>query len=474
MRIGGPRLCRWRILGLAAVLLLAGCSSLSVPMNEPLRSTAGNTEYRLLDVNRSGGAESALVLIALSGGGKRSAAFGFGVLRGMQDIVVRPDGRDSSLLDEIDMLAGVSGGAFPAAYFGLHGNKSFATFPDAFLYPDIEAYVWGTFLLPWNWDWLFNPLVGTNDRMTQVYDRLMFHGATFADFYRRGRPQISINATDINFGSPFGFLPQAFDVICSDLSSLPIARAVAASNGLPVLFSPVTLRNYRGPNCPLPSPQPPRSQEAQNDLRTQALLENLDRYADGEQTPWIHLLDGGISDNLALRVLLNDILLLDLHTDRFAAGLLPLRRILVISVDGQSAPNPNWPRQRIVSGIGQIISAVTSTQIGAYNVETLVALESTIEEFVGKLRALRCGQAPVINGHACADVAGKVLRVSLSDYPEPETRARLVAIRTGLTLPREQVDALVSAGETMIGRDAGTIARFLGPRTTTGQMARSQ
>src|SRR5271165_3425467 len=64
-----------RALGAIAVLMLGACSSLSVPMNEPLRSAAGNTEYRLLDVNRLGGAESALVLVALSGGGKRSAAF---------------------------------------------------------------------------------------------------------------------------------------------------------------------------------------------------------------------------------------------------------------------------------------------------------------------------------------------------------------------------------------------------------------
>ena len=64
-------------------------------------------------------------------------------------------------------------------------------------------------------------------------------------------------------------------------------------------------------------------------------------------------------------------------------------------------------------------------------------------------------------------MAAKVLRVSLSDYPDPETRARLVAIRTGLTLPREQVDALVAAGQTMISRDAGTIAAFLRPGTST-------
>ena len=140
-----------------------------------------------------------------------------------------------------------------------------------------------------------------------------------------------------------------------------------------------------------------------------------------------------------------------------------MRRILVISVDGQSAPNPNWPRQRIVSGLGQIISAVTSTQIGAYNLETLIAVESAVDDLVGHLRTLRCRQGPVIEGYPCGDVAGKIMRVSLSDYPDPEMRARLVAIRTGLTLPREQIDELVAAGETMIGRDAATIAAFLGP-----------
>ncbi|MGC2201045.1 MAG: patatin-like phospholipase family protein [Stellaceae bacterium] len=462
-----------RALGATALLMLAACSSLSVPMNEPLHSASGNTEYRLLDVNRLGGAESALVLVALSGGGKRSAAFGHGVLRGMREIRVRPEGKDSALLDEVDLVAGVSGGSFPAAHFGLYGAKSFETFPDEFLYPDIEAYIWGTFVLPWNWDWIFNPLAGTNDRMTWVYDRLMFHGATYADFYRRGRPQVSINATDISFGSPFGFLPQTFDVICSDLSNLPIARAVAASNGFPVLFSPVTLRNYRGPDCPLPPPVSADAwSRAQNDLRTRALLETLYRYSDGQQSPWIHLMDGGISDNLALRVLLNNMLLLDTRVDRFPADLTAVRRILVISVDGQSAPNPNWPRQRIVSGLGQVLSAVSSTQIGAYNIETLIAVQSTVDDLVDKLRVMRCRQAPVIGGFACGDVAGRVLRVSLSDYPDPEQRARLVAIRTGLTLPREQVDALVSAGETMIGRDAETIAGFLEPGPQAEVMAR--
>ena len=138
------RLMPWLII---VLLSAAGCS-LSAPVNQPLRSAAGNTEYCLLDINRGGGAENALVLVALSGGGKRSAAFAFGVLRGMADIPVRPEASASTLLDEIDLLAGVSGGSFPAAHFALYGRRSFETFPEEFLYADIEAYIWGTFLLP--------------------------------------------------------------------------------------------------------------------------------------------------------------------------------------------------------------------------------------------------------------------------------------------------------------------------------------
>jgi hypothetical protein len=63
------------------------------------------------------------------------------------------------------------------------------------------------------------------------------------------------------------------------------------------------------------------------------------------------------------------------------------------------------------------------------------------------------------------------LRVAIPNPPNPETRARLVAIRTGLTLPHEQVDALVAAGETMIDRDAGTIAAFLRPAPSAEQIA---
>ena len=45
---------------------------------------------------------------------------------------------------------------------------------------DINAYIYGTYLLPWEWRWMFDPRYGTNDRMAEIYDQTMFHGATYA------------------------------------------------------------------------------------------------------------------------------------------------------------------------------------------------------------------------------------------------------------------------------------------------------
>lgn len=448
--------------GLLLALLAAACTSLAVPMNEVVPTAEGNRLPRLVDANAAGGDEGLIVLIAFSGGGKRSAAFGHGVLRGLREVPVRTDRGASTLLAEIDMVAGVSGGSFPSSHFGLYGKESFETFPDQFLYRDIEAFIWGTFLLPWNWDWLFNPLVGTNDRMTQVYDRLMYHGATFADLAHRRRPVVSINATDISFGRPFGFLPQSFDVICSDLSKVQVARAVAASNGFPIVFGPVTLRNHRGPECPMP-PMPlardwPRAAE---DPRARHLAETLERYNDPERVQWVHLMDGGIADNLALRVMINDLAQMETQQAALDRALLTVRRVLLLSVDGQAAANPDWPRQRTVSGLGQIFSAVSGTQIDSYNLETELLAERSVAAVVERAKQARCATARAIAGHRCDDVAGMVQPIRLADYGDDETRARLQAIRTGLTIPRADVDALVAAGESMVQQHALPMATFL-------------
>jgi len=467
---------------LTGVLLLCGCQTAFVPANQPLPQNAqGMPEFRsgyaLLPMLQQPRGEIVFIM-AFSGGGKRSAAFAHGVLRGLRQIPVVEDGRSRSLLDELDYIASVSGGSFPAMHYGLYHDKSFETFPSEFLKVDVNAFIWGTYLLPWNWEWLVNPFYGTNDRMAEVYDRLMFHGATYADLLRQGLPVISVNATDIANGISFSFTQPTFDLICSDLSSFPVARAVAASNGFPVLFSPITLTSHT-PDCRgVRPPTAAREEwaETSDDLSRRALLaRTANRYLDPERTKYVHLLDGGIADNLALRGVVNGGIALDETSDAFRRFAMEARRVLVLSVDGQSAPDPALSKQRVVTGLSQIFGAVSGTQIDAYNFETLILTDSELEEMKKSLIKVRCAQAPVTDGHDCDDVKVALVRISLAGIPDPQLRQRLQSIPTGLTIPDADVDALVGAGESLVQQnpkirglisdlDARTVAAAAQPR----------
>jgi NTE family protein len=337
-------------------------------------------------------------------------------------------------------------------HYGLFRNKSFETFPNEFLYRDINAYIFGIYLLPWNWEWLINPLFGTNDAMAAVYDRLMFHGATYGDLMKRGLPMISVNATDIAGGITFPFTQSTFDLLCSDLLSFPVSRAVAASAGLPILFTPITLTSHRE-GCtayPPPNAPPPGWQDAGPLSRERVVARNAARQMDPERTQFVHLLDGGVSDNLALRSLSNAFVLMDENDATFRRMAAITRRLIVISVDGQATRDPTLGQRRIVTSLGGIFSAVSGSQIEAFSFETLVLADQQIREMTEKMRRYRCEQGPVLGGHDCADVKGALIQISLASIPDAAERQRLQALPTSLTLPDADVDALVAQGRELI------------------------
>jgi NTE family protein len=398
---------------------------------------------------------STVVLLSFSGGGKRSAAFGYGVLRGLRDYPIVIDGNQRRLLDEVDILSSVSGGSFPAAYYGLYRDKIFTDFERDFLNQDIEKYIYGSNLLPWRFaKALFNPNYGTNDRMAEVYDNLMFHGATFADLQRAGRPLVSINATDVDTGLEFQFVQDQFDLICSDLLSYPVARAVAASNGFPILFNPITLKSFR-PQCAGRVPAWIRADEGNTDplSRTHELAASESLYLDAERTKYVHLLDGGIADNLALRSMINMSMVLSGDIEDFGRrfDLGRVRRIVLISSDGQAENDTSTARQIHLTGLGQLFNVVSGTQIDRYNFETMVLARQQLDILRDAVRKERCEKGPIAaDGHACNDVQVFFAHLSLGGITDKAERDRLAKIPTGLTIDAPDVARLVVAGETQV------------------------
>ena len=67
----------------------------------------------------------------------------------------------------------------------------------------------------------------------------VFRNVTYGQLRtRRPWPRLLVTATDLTTGVPFEFTPEQFALICSDLDSVPLAFAVAASSAVPILLSP--------------------------------------------------------------------------------------------------------------------------------------------------------------------------------------------------------------------------------------------
>jgi NTE family protein len=229
----------------AVLPLLSGCATR--PVNPRLLQYENTATYQFEKMEQKRGASDNLIILAFSGGGTRAAALAYGVLETLRRIeVATPTGRTVRLLDEVDLITGISGGSFTALAYGLYGEKLFDDFEQRFLKRNVQRQLTTRILSPWNWPALLSRGWGRSELAADLYDEILFHGSTFADLARAKGPAIAVGATELTTGSRVVFLPQNFDVMCADLSSFRLARAAAASSAVPVILSPITINNFGG------------------------------------------------------------------------------------------------------------------------------------------------------------------------------------------------------------------------------------
>lgn len=109
-------------------------------------------------------------------------------------------------------------------------------------------------LNPRKWPRLASGKFSRGDLAVEYFDRTIFHGLTF-DNTRKERPLILLNATDMGLGSQLSFVQSNFDLLCSDLSTFPVARAVTASMSFTSVFTRIALKNYNDGRCGYNTPK---------------------------------------------------------------------------------------------------------------------------------------------------------------------------------------------------------------------------
>ena len=423
---------------LLAAGLLAACSTARPWQNLPLPPGSQDARAAALDATPTEDL-SMVLLVTLSGGGARAAAFGYGVLDALRETPVHWNGRDIRLLDELDVISGVSGGSIIAAYYAAFGERSFPAFEREFLQQDFQDTLISNMLRPAGLHDLSSPWFGRTHLLARRLDGL-YKGLTFGDLAaRRGRPQLLVSATDLSLGSGFDFSWEQFELICSDLASVPLAFAVASSSAVPIVLSPMTLRNHNA-HCP----RPPISLEgvAPGDYRTRLMRSNQRTYLDAGQRPYIHLVDGGLADNLGVRGLLDRSLASG--GLRGSVRRLPnnaIRKIVIVAVNAERAPAERIDTRDTVPSTAQVVDALMFGAGARATQETLGLLTDTAQLWRRELARRGGGDDPFT-----ADAQVHVVTVNLADAPELMDRDALMQVPTAFSIPRADVSRLIAAG----------------------------
>jgi len=448
MRVTNQTLWVWRaartVAALGIALVLAGCSSVKPWINEPLPP-----EDQSIPVRKSERDPSILVAVTLSGGGARAAAFGFGVLTEMQETRFVWNGSPTTLLDATDVVSGVSGGSIVAAYFAAHGIEGLPRFEHEFLRQNFQNSLITQALRPGNLIDLTSPWLGRTHLLARRLDEL-YGGLTFGDVERRPRhPQLFITATDMSLGTGFEFTWEQFSLICSDLRKVPLSFAVASSSAVPLLLSPMTLKNYAD-QCPeRRSTSAASARAATGDYRARLYRAHELSYTDARRKPYIHLVDGGLADNLGVQRLLDRALAGGGLRQTFSeVGIPPgtIRKLVLITVNAERDPSVDISQSDKVPNMAQVVDALLFGTGARATRETQEFLRDITRQWQQSLANGSPGSTDVF----APDAEVHVIPVNLRDAPDDIARRRLLQVPTAFSITSEEVTDLIEAGGSVL------------------------
>ena len=427
---------------LLAFSFTVGCSH--YPVNQPMREVRLDAGYRSATMKSPENSDSLLLYLTFSGGGMRAAALSYGVLEELRKAEIVLDGRKRRLLDEVDGISSVSGGSFTAGYYGLFGDRIFKDFESKFLEKNIQrGLVLRVLLNVANWVRFLSPTFARSDLAAEYYDKHIFEGGTFGDIAARKGPFIIINATEMTHGTRVGFTQETFDVICSDLSRFSVARAVAASSAVPMALTPITLRNYAG-TCGFKTPEGfEKVLEGRDILERQFYLHNdMAPFLDPEKKPYIHLVDGGLGDNLGLRAVLDRVISRGSVWETIKGT--PMERVhkvVFIVVNAETRPDTKWDKTESIPTFGVMLAAYSSIAIDRFNEETIALLKESVGSWANEIKTERCkGGAVSTSPGSCGDIQFYVVEVKFDALKDETERRHFKRLPTALKLPREEVD----------------------------------
>ena len=171
-------------------------------------------------------------------------------------------------------------------------------------------------------------------------------------------------------------------------------------------------------------------------------------FQNSKDRPYIHLVDGGVSDNIGVRGVLEALEELAASSAfRNQVGFGNIRRVVLMVVNSRSSPKTDWDRNETPPGFVVQLLQSAGVPIDRYSFETVETMKDRAE-IVKWRRELLVAQARLAGAtEAQAEakipkVTLEVVDVSFDAIPDPTERAQFMDLPTSFVLPPEDVDGL--------------------------------
>ena len=432
-------------------IILSGCFN-SKQSSYMLDSVDTNEGYYLSN-SPSSNSESLLLMLSFSGGGTRAASLAYGVLQALENTVVTIDGEEKSLLDEVDVITSVSGGSYTAAYYGLFGKQIFNNYESEFLKRNFQLDLYRLILSPWNWPALGSSNFDRSDLIARYLDKNLFRGATIAQMRRPDTPFIMINASETGFATQIAFEQRQFDMFCLDVAKMPVSLAVMASSAVPLAFSPITFENLTD-RCDNKLPGWARRALAEKDTNSRRfyLAGKYKSFKDVEKYPYIHLYDGGLTDNLGLRSIIN---VVERQGGAWNAlkimGHENVRKAVVIVVDAKSSAAIDSSRNKQIK-FKDALSSALNVSINSLSFETISMMRENMSGWRDEITQSRCWEYARQNRDQtdCYVIDPYLIEVSFDELKSTDKADQLIRIPTSFNLSDSQVDLITESASQIL------------------------
>ncbi|MEN6623695.1 MAG: patatin-like phospholipase family protein, partial [Smithella sp.] len=322
------------------------------------------------------------------------------------------------------------------------------------LYRNIEQELLRKVANPANWFRLASPYFGRIDLAAELYDETVFNKSTYGMLARQAKkPFLIVNATNLYPGARFEFTGRQFLDLGSDISSYRVARAVAASSAFPFLLSPISLVNYPYAEGKKISLQDKLAlDDYWNNKRRYYAAKNNVIYADDKEHPYVHLMDGGLADNLGLRAIYDLYVREDIRA-KINNG--KIRRLLVIVVNSKAQQKETFDKDEAPPGLTTVAYKTATVSMDNYTFESVEAFADLLNERTKTQQSI-AGCQQLLDRHAkdgfkIPPLAGGNLKLYVVDLAfdnltDAQSRDYFNSLPTSFNLSKEQVDKLIDVG----------------------------